>query len=576
MRLPGYRRPSSLGVAMLQWLRSGLVGRICVSIGAALAMLAAMAAGTAASAFDIKKVEASVYKVFATPKGSIGTGFLVSGRRTLITNFHVIEKNSEFMVIYREGREVQVAAARVIGYKPQLDLAVLRVDRDLPGTPLVLGEFEPEKLTNVVTVGFPAAADDAVKGRVTSVPELLKRLKDPASMDPTVTTGAVSRMTSTEVPTLNARTVQHNAAINPGNSGGPLFDKCANVLGVNTLVALNSQGLFFSIHASEVVRILREYGIEFSAVQRPCVLAESASGGMVVPLVIGMSIALALAALVFALKSGASLGGLGPYVSRLTQPRGRAPREPNEAKREAAPQSPSRPALSMPPGQTAPAISLQAMGGGRSYSIGGGKALVVGRGQKCQITIDDDTVSGSHARLQMGAQGDRVTITDLNSSNGTYVNGARITSAQAEIGDVVRFGTAEYKLVAGNSAVVGAAPRPVAAGRGWMLSGFDPAGRALQFELRLTGGNGSAGEGTTWTFGRDRSRAQFVIDDSSVSGAHAEIVYAPGQGLTLRDLGSTNGTRVDGEPLGKGPVPLEETGHEIAFGAAKLRLSRLV
>ena len=80
-------------------------------------------------------MEASVYKIFATPKGSTGTGFLVSGRRTVVTNFHVIEKNTEFMVIYRDGKDVQVAAARVIAYKPNLDLAVLRVDRDLPGTP---------------------------------------------------------------------------------------------------------------------------------------------------------------------------------------------------------------------------------------------------------------------------------------------------------------------------------------------------------------------------------------------------------------------------------------------------------
>ena len=220
-------------------------------------------------------MEASVYKVFATPKGSTGTGFLVSGRRTVITNFHVIEKNTEFMVIYRDGKEVQVAAARVIAYKPNLDLAVLRVDRDLPGTPLTLGEFEPEKLTNVVTIGFPAAADDAVKGRPLTVPELIQRLKDPTALDPTVTTGVVSRMTSAESPQLNARTVQHNAAINPGNSGGPLFDKCANVMGVNTLVALNSQGLFFSIHASEVVRILRETGIEYAAVRAPCLTAEA-------------------------------------------------------------------------------------------------------------------------------------------------------------------------------------------------------------------------------------------------------------------------------------------------------------
>jgi pSer/pThr/pTyr-binding forkhead associated (FHA) protein len=104
-----------------------------------------------------------------------------------------------------------------------------------------------------------------------------------------------------------------------------------------------------------------------------------------------------------------------------------------------------------------------------------------------------------------------------------------------------------------------------------MLSGFDPTGRAVQFELRP-----SFGVGASWTLGRDRARAQLVIDDSSVSGAHAQFTYLPAQGLSLRDLGSTNGTRVDGKDLGTGAVALSEVGHEIAFGAAKLRLSRLL
>jgi len=76
--------------------------------------------------------------------------------------------------------------------------------------------------------------------------------------------------------------------------------------------------------------------------------------------------------------------------------------------------------------------------------------------------------------------------------------------------------------------------------------------------------------------GRDRNRAQLVIDDDSVSGAHAQITYESRQGLTLRDLGSTNGTKVDGSPLGNRIVALSDTGQEITFGAAKLRLSRLV
>ena len=109
-----------------------------------------------------------------------------------------------------------------------------------------------------------------------------------------------------------------------------------------------------------------------------------------------------------------------------------------------------------------------------------------------------------------------------------------------------------------------------------MLSGFDPSGRALQFELRPPAPNGRAAQGVTWTIGRDRNRAQFVIDDDSVSAAHAEISYDARQGLMLRDLGSTNGTRVDGAALGTRVITLSDAGQEITFGAAKLRLSRLI
>jgi pSer/pThr/pTyr-binding forkhead associated (FHA) protein len=136
----------------------------------------------------------------------------------------------------------------------------------------------------------------------------------------------------------------------------------------------------------------------------------------------------------------------------------------------------------------------------------------------------------------------------------------------AHVGDELRFGTAEFRLAAGAPPASTGAPLT-----GWMLSGFDPTGRAVQFELRP-----SFGVGASWTLGRDRARAQLVIDDSSVSGAHAQFTYLPAQGLSLRDLGSTNGTRVDGKDLGTGAVALSEVGHEIAFGAAKLRLSRLL
>jgi pSer/pThr/pTyr-binding forkhead associated (FHA) protein len=242
---------------------------------------------------------------------------------------------------------------------------------------------------------------------------------------------------------------------------------------------------------------------------------------------------------------------------------GRAPDSPRV--REATP----TPALNL--ATTAATLSLQPTRGGRTFSLDVGRAVVVGRGRQCEIVIEDDTVSSAHARLEL--RGQRVTVADLHSSNGTFLNGKRVSEAQAQVGDMVRFGSAEFRLAAGTAP---AANGVQSALPGWMLSGFDTAGRALQFELRPQAENGRAIDAKTWTIGRDRNRAQLVIDDDSVSGAHAQITYESRQGLTLRDLGSTNGTKVDGAPLGGRTIALSDTGQEIAFGAAKLRLSRLI
>ena len=109
-----------------------------------------------------------------------------------------------------------------------------------------------------------------------------------------------------------------------------------------------------------------------------------------------------------------------------------------------------------------------------------------------------------------------------------------------------------------------------------MLSGFDPSGRALQFAVRpLVSSDSGADLPGIWSIGRDPARADFVIDDSSVSALHAQLIYNPGETLQLRDMGSMNGTRLDGDSIGKRTVRVRDTGHEISFGLATLRLSRL-
>jgi pSer/pThr/pTyr-binding forkhead associated (FHA) protein/S1-C subfamily serine protease len=556
--------------------RSGLIGRARGVALTAAALMAAATAGcaSAAAAFDVKKIEASVFKIYTERKTGMGTGtgFLVNGRRILITNYHVVVDGEKFYVGYREGRDGKLVEARLIDRRAHVDLAVLEAYDDLPGRALTLGEYEPEKLTSVVAVGFPGAADVMKTQSIRTRPELFAAMREPSGFDSTITPGMVSRIYSatntplTQTQIINARTVQHNAPINPGNSGGPLIDSnCGTVVGVNSFSPKGAQGVFFSIHSGEVTRFLRELNISYAAVGHACLSALNPGGGLLLPVLIGMAVTLAVIAVVFAWRGGAAVGAVGQYVSRrFTGVRKGAPpardeyREAQERQRQAGPVNLAT---------TAAAISLHPLGGGRMIMLANGKSVVVGRSRDSEAVIEDDTVSSSHARLELDAQGQRLTVTDLNSSNGTFLNGKRIGTAQAQMGDIIRFGSAEFKFGAG------ASPSPngaYSAAPGWMLSGFDTSGRALQFELR------PQTEAKTWTIGRDRNRAQLVIDDDSVSGAHAQITYESRQGLTLRDLGSTNGTRVDGAPLGNRIVALSDTGQEITFGAAKLRLSRLI
>jgi len=534
------------------------------------AVATASFAPLSASAFDAHRVEPSVYKIytFLPEKGdqfsiASGSGFLVSGKRFVVTNFHVVEGGARFYIAFRDGRDSKLVEARRADSRPSVDLALLETREDLPGEPLTLGEYDPEKLDEVIAIGYPAAANL----NKDLVPMSDARGIQLTDLESTVTTGIVSRMTFTnlkisETQTLSARTVQHNSAINPGNSGGPLFDACGRVVGVNTLQGANSQGLFFSIHASEIGRFLREGEIPFSSTARPC------TGGAtdLLPLFVGLSATLALGALLFMVRNRGG-GGTSAFAGALPKAL-----EHLTIARSKAKTPPSPPVLQ---GVAAGAVPvLRPIEGGPPIRLDeAGRALTIGRGPGADLLIAGDTVSKVHARLVYDRSSRRLGVTDLNSSNGTYVDGVRITEREAASGALLRFGTAEYVLAFD---VPSGSPGH-AGGTAWILSGFDPAGRALQFELRPLRDAASGRERpATWTFGRDPGRANFVIDDGSVSALHAQITYDPGKALMLRDMGSMNGTRLDGESIATTPVALRDTGQEIAFGLATLRLSRSI
>ncbi|MBE3549879.1 MAG: trypsin-like peptidase domain-containing protein [Brockia lithotrophica] len=168
------------------------------------------------------------------PRGAIGSGFFIDDEGTILTNNHVIENASEIKV-YLVDRE-EPLSARVVGRDPELDLAVLKVDGG-PFPYIPLGDSEAMWVGDfVVAIG------------------------NPYGLDHTVTFGVISAkerpLTIQGQPFKNL--LQTDASINPGNSGGPLLNLRGEVIGINTAVSAQGQGLGFAIPINSVKEVLND------------------------------------------------------------------------------------------------------------------------------------------------------------------------------------------------------------------------------------------------------------------------------------------------------------------------------
>lgn len=173
------------------------------------------------------------------PQG-LGSGFIVDGNGTIVTNNHVIDNSDEITVILSDGEELN---ATLIGTDAKTDLAVLRVEagRTLPA------------------VGW--GNSDSVE-----VGDWAIAIGNPFGLGGTVTAGIVSARGRDIRSGPYDDFFQVDTSINRGNSGGPLFDQTGQVIGVNTAIFSPSGGnvgIGFAIpsnQAREVVADLIENG----------------------------------------------------------------------------------------------------------------------------------------------------------------------------------------------------------------------------------------------------------------------------------------------------------------------------
>ncbi|GEL72629.1 FHA domain-containing protein [Myxococcus virescens] len=242
--------------------------------------------------------------------------------------------------------------------------------------------------------------------------------------------------------------------------------------------------------------------------------------------------------------------------------------------------------------------------------------LKIGRQQGSDILITEGGVSRTHARVF--DEGGTVFIEDVGSANGTFVDGQRIMeptalTPQSEVllGDyVLRLKAAAVR----GSGARRAAARPAAGGDEPMPVGDEGGGvRATRAMPSIKKGSGAAKSEPGAALAKRPARparpapgggarpapaggpvlrgmvgpwagqtyplkgkvivgrqppAGIMLDDDSVSRRHAEL-EATSSGVTVRDLGSANGTLLNGEPLDQTPVPLEP-GDQLQFGVVEM------
>jgi len=180
------------------------------------------------------------------PQQGAGSGVIVRPDGYILTNNHVVQGATNIKVTLVGGRSLP---GKVVGTDPLVDLAVIKVEAREP---------------------LPAA--ELGRSGDLQVGQLAIAIGNPFGLGSTVTTGVVSALNrNIQLPNLIVENlIQTSAAINPGNSGGALVDSAGRVIGINTAIIPNAQGIGFAI-PSDVARVEMAQLIAQGRVVRPWV-----------------------------------------------------------------------------------------------------------------------------------------------------------------------------------------------------------------------------------------------------------------------------------------------------------------
>lgn len=469
------------------------------------------------NAFSASEAEKGVVRVIVATKTSrsigygSGSGFYI-GDDYIVTNHHVIAKaSSGRLVVARriDDNTVEIRDARVVWKDNEVDIAILKV----PGITCeeqTLSKAEIEKGSRAFAIGYPTSADASRRGGsakmgtierdfINLVYSSRRGILENADkalvqfLDPTVSSGEIRKLLTrkwqphykTELEVLD-----HDVNIGHGNSGGPLFDECGRIIGINTqgLDAGSIKGLSLadnvknSSRITELIKVLESQSISATITSDPCVIAKpSASNTATVTgidwkiwVVLGVIGFLTLTALIVAMFKKPKAESYTQYLKRVSgvsrvqaRPASSGPsweggqivNNPSPAPAHSPPpiSNPSpTPAVESTPATPSSSQEWTLQGNnpepGKSPNIHfrltpeqfqryGGEITLGRKPGAAHLVIDNTSISKAHAIITQ--EGTSLTVRDNNSSNGTKVNGNRISPGQStalRAGDTLQLG----------------------------------------------------------------------------------------------------------------------------------------
>ncbi|MCD6580573.1 MAG: trypsin-like peptidase domain-containing protein [Desulfuromusa sp.] len=175
---------------------------------------------------------------------SLGSGVIIDAEGHILTNAHVVDKASKIYIALSD-KQLELEA-ELIGKDNRIDLAILKI--------VEAGEypFLP-----------PGHSDDLMLG------ETIIAIGNPLGLGHSITTGIISSLKRRIQigQQYSSVFIQTDALINPGNSGGPLININGELIGINTAIARQAQGIGFSVPIDTAKRVLDDL-VDFGRVRR--------------------------------------------------------------------------------------------------------------------------------------------------------------------------------------------------------------------------------------------------------------------------------------------------------------------